>query len=309
MNERALATGLFLLPFLYVAALVLPLFPRGDVGVYFAFGTCLAIALILGLGGSTGQLVAVVLDLLLVVLVVLALVAANSFGDLASQLTAGVLVGLPFLVSALAWRERVGLAHRTVALALAIVVATALLAAREVVVSATLPAAPTDFVQAFFTTNLTQLQGLIAIASGSPEPNLPLRAVADPTFAALCALAVGGVLLLALRPRTGTDEKLPVAATLIAAGARSDVHRVIPFSEAQRRAFESRSSDEPPTGAWPPGLESVLAATLAGSALIVLAFLTPLYTPLILVLGVAAILAGVGLASSRAGSATRLLGT
>ncbi|MCI4372711.1 MAG: hypothetical protein L3K02_03605, partial [Thermoplasmata archaeon] len=188
MNERALATGLFLLPFLYVAALILPMFPRSDLGVYFAFATCVAIALILGLGGATGQLVAVVLDILLVVLVIVALIAATTFGGLASELTAGVLVGLPFLISALAWRERSGLAHRTVALALAIALGTALLAAREAVVASATPASPTDFVQSFFTINVTQLQGLGTIAVGSAEPDLPLRAAFDPTFAALGAL-------------------------------------------------------------------------------------------------------------------------
>jgi hypothetical protein len=298
MNERALATGLFLLPFLYVAALVLSIFPRGDLGVFFAFGTCLAISLILGLGGSNGQLVAVALDLLLVVLVLLALVAAAAFGDLAGQLTAGVLVGLPFLVSAVAWRERPGLAHRTVALAIAIALGTALLAARETVLGAAVSSSPTGFVQAFFATNLTQLQGLAVIVAGSPETNLPLRAVFDPTFAALCALAVGGVLLLALRPRTGSEEKLPVAARLEAVGSRGDVDRWTLFSEAQRRAFQSRSSNEPPTGAWPPGLGSVLLSALVAATFIALAFLTPLYTPLALAVGVAAVLGGVGMASS-----------
>jgi len=299
MNERTFATGLFLLPFLYVAALVLSLFPVSDAGVYFAFGTCLAISLILGLGGSTGQLLAVALDLLLVVLVVAALVAATTFGGLASQLTAGVLVGLPFLVSALAWRRRSGLAHRTVALAFAIGIGTTLLAAREVLRSATSPSSPTDFVQAFFTTNLTQLQGLVGIASGAAEPDLPLRAAFDPTFAALCALAAGGVLLLALRPRTGRGEELPMAATLERVDRRRPTDRLIPFSGAQRRIFESRSADEPPTGAWPPGLGSVLAAAFASSAFVAAAFLSPLYAPLLVALSVAVLLFGVGVVTWR----------
>ena len=300
MNERSVATGLFLLPFLYVAALVLSLFPVSDAGVYFAFATCLAISLILGLGGSTGQLLAVALDLLLVVLVVAALVAATTFGGLASQLTAGVLVGLPFLVSALAWRRRSGLAHRTVALAFAIGIGTTLLAAREVLQSATAsPPSPTDFVQAFFTTNLSQLQGLIGIASGAAEPDLPLRAAFDPTFAALCALAAGGVLLLALRPRTGRGEELPMAATLERGDRRRPTDRLIPFSEAQRRVFESRSADEPPTGAWPPGLGSVLAAAFASSAFVAVAFLSPFYAPLLVALSVAVLLFGVGVVTWR----------
>jgi hypothetical protein len=306
MNERTVATGLFLLPFLYVAALVLPMFPRGDIGVFFAFATCLAIALILGLGGSTGQLVAVALDILLVALVVLALVASATFGDLASQLTAGVLIGLPFLVSALAWRERPGIAHRTVALALAITVGTALLAARAAAITAGTSSSPTGFVQSFFTTNLTQFQGLVSIASGSPEPDLPLRAVFDPTFAALCAIAAGGIFLLAIRPRTGSEEKLPVAASLVPGDGRRVVDRLIPFSEPQRRAFVSRSSNEPPTGAWPPGLGSVLLAALAAAAFIAIAFLTPFYTPLILAAGVAAVLAAVAVLSSRAPGLNRI---
>jgi hypothetical protein len=301
MNERAVATGLFLLPFLYIAALLLPLFPHTDFGVYFAFATCLAIALILGLGGSTGQLIAVALDIVLVVLVVAALVGATTFGGLASQLTAGVLIGLPFLVSALAWRERSGLAHRTLALAVAIAVGTALLAAREAVVNSTGPATSTNFVQAFFTVNVSQLGGLGAIAAGLSEPDLPLRSAFDPVFAALCALAAAGVLLLALRPRSGSEESLPVAATLGSLAPRSDVDRLIPFSEAQRRAFESRSSNQPPTGAWPPGLGSVFAAAFAAGGFVAAAFLLPLYTPLLLAVGVAALLGGVGWVTARRG--------
>ncbi|MCI4373293.1 MAG: hypothetical protein L3K02_06600, partial [Thermoplasmata archaeon] len=129
--------------------------------------------------------------------------------------------------------------------------------------------------------------------------DLPLRAAFDPTFAALGALAVGGVLLLAWRPRSGTNEKLPVAATLDPGGRRNVPDHPLPFSEPQRRAFESRSRDEPPTGAWPPGLGSVLVAAVASSAFVVAAFLTPLYTPLIVAVGVAATLAGVGIVTAR----------
>ncbi len=308
MNERAVATGLFLLPFLYVAALVLPLFPQSDVGVYFAFGTCVAIALILGLGGATGQLIAVVLDLLLVVLVLVALVAVPTFGDLASQLTAGVLIGLPFLVSALAWRERPGLAHRTVALALAITVGTALLAARAAELGSSTAASATGFVQAFFTANLDQLQGLVTIAGGIAGPDLPLREGFDPNFAGLCAFAVGGVLLLALRPRTGAEEKLPVAATLGRSAPRGDADRLIPFSEPQRRTFENRSTTEPPTGAWPPGLDAVVLATLVGCGFLAVAFAAPLYAPLLLVIGIVAALAGVGFVSFQGRSAAVLRG-
>jgi hypothetical protein len=306
MNERTVATGLFLLPFLYVAARVLSLFPVGDLGVFFAFGTCVAIALILGLGGSTGQLVAVALDILLVVLVVAALVAATTFAGLASQLTAGVLVGLPFLVAALSWRERSGLAHRTVALGVAITAATALLAARASVLGSSLPASPTDFVQAFFTTNLTQLQGLGTIANGLAEPNLPLRAVFDPTFAALCALAAGGVLLLVLRPRSGTEEKLPTATTLGRSTPAPRSEELVPFSEAQRRAFESRSPDEPPTGSWPPGLGSVVLAALASAGFIAVAFESPFYAPMVVAVGVAAVLLGIGLLTYRRSRGPRL---
>jgi hypothetical protein len=306
MNERTVATGLFLPPFLYVAARILPLFPENDVGVYFAFGTCLAIALILGLGSSAGQLVAVVLDLVLVALVLLALVASATFGSFASQLTAGVLVGLPFLVSALAWRERTGLAHRTVALAAAITLGTALLAARATVLAVSASVSPTGFVEGFFTCNLTQIQGLLAIASGMPTPALPLRAVFDTTFVALCALAVGGVLLLALRPRTGAEESLPVATVLERTGRHRPPEREIPFSAAQQRVFANRAADQPPTGAWPPGLGSVLVAALAGGAFIALAFVAPFYAPLVLAAVVGGVLLGVAAVSSRARSVPRL---
>jgi hypothetical protein len=299
MNERVVATGLFLLPFLYLAALVLPVFPASDLGVYFAFGTCVAIALILGLGGSTGQLVAVALDIVLVVLVVAALIGASALGGLASELTAGVLVGLPFLVSALAWRERSGVAHRTVALAVALTVGTALLAARQSVLSSGSGGTSTNFVQAFFTVNVTQAQGLVTIAAGVGGPDLPLRGAFDSGFAALSALAVGGVLLLILRPRSGLEEALPVAATIDGRVPRSRVDRLIPFSEAQRRVFESRSSNEPPTGTWPPGLGSVLAAAIVAVGFVAVAFATPLFTPLLLAIGVAGGLAAVGLASAR----------
>ncbi|MCI4343364.1 MAG: hypothetical protein L3J92_04520 [Thermoplasmata archaeon] len=307
MNERIVATGLFALPFVYLAALVLSQFPLTDVGLYFGFAACATIALLLGLGGSRGQLLAVFVDVALAIVVATALLAFSTFGGLASQLTVGVLVGLPFLASALSWRERSGPAHRTVALAVSIVIGTALLAARSAVLESGGGGRPADFVQAFFTVNVSQVQGLIRIATGGSEPGLPLRAVFDPTFDALCALAAAGVLLLALRPQSGSHERLPVAVSLEPTPIRSDVERLAPFSESQRLVFESRSSTVPPTGAWPPGLEAVALAALATTLFLSIAFATPLYAPLLLAGGTAAVLLLVAVSSSRARVGGRLL--
>jgi hypothetical protein len=306
MNERVVATGLFALPFVYVAAVVLAQFPLRDGGLYFGFAACATIALLLGLGGPLGQLLAVFVDVALAIVVAAALVAFSTFGGLASQLTVGVLVGLPFLASALSWRDRAGPTHRTIALAVSVVIGTALLAARTTVLQAGGGSRPADFVQAFFTVNVSQVQGLLAIATGGSEPGLPLRAVFDPTFAALCALATVGILLLVLRPQTGAHERLPVAVTLDAPSARSDVERLTPFSEAQRRAFESRSRTVPPAGAWPPGLEAVALAVLATLGFLAIAFADPLYAPLALVVGTAAVLVAVGVSSSRLRAGARL---
>ncbi|MCI4364536.1 MAG: hypothetical protein L3K10_00505 [Thermoplasmata archaeon] len=288
MNERTLATGLFLLPFLYVAARVVSLFPASALGVYFAVGLSLAIALMLARPEPSWQMVAVSLDITLAVLVAVSLLESKVVGDLASQLTVGVLIGLPFLVSALAWRERSGPAHRALALAFAIVIGTALLATREGGVATVHGDLPTNFVEAFFAANVNQIQGLADLVAGVANPNLPLRAVFDGTFAALCALAVAGVILVALRPRSGLDEPLPVAARMPVPSARGRVDRLVPFSSAQRAVFESRSPDEPPTGAWAPGLASIVFGAMVAGGFIAVAFATPLYTPLIVALGVTA---------------------
>ncbi len=294
MKERAVATGLFLVPFLYLAGVLLSLFSGVPIGVYFAFATCVAIALLLGLGGPTGQLVAVLLDLLLVGVVVASLLAAPRFGGLASALTAGVLIGLPFLLSSLAWRERSGLAHRTLALGLSIAAGTSLLATRAAVLAGTSPSDPTDFVQSFFTTNLDQLEGLVTLAFGGPGPDLPLQAVFDPWFTGLTALAVAGVLLLALRPRSGRDVPLPVAVSLTTTASVDTNGSLAEFSEAQRAVFRARSHDRPPTGAWPPGLDAVVLAAMVSSAFLGVAFEEPLLAPLDLVLGVVVALIALG---------------
>jgi hypothetical protein len=307
MNERIAATGLFALPFVYVAAVVLSQFPLAEFGLYFGFAACAAIALLLGLGGPRGQLLAVFVDVALAIVVATALIAFSTFGGLASQLTVGVLVGLPFLASALSWRDRAGPAHRTIALAVSIVIGTALLAARAAVLQSGAASNPSDFVQAFFTVNVSQVQGLLAIASGGSEPGLPLRAVFDPVFSALCALAAAGVLLLVLRPQSGAHEPLPVSVSLERPARTETVARLTHLSEAQRHALERRSTTLPPTGTWPPGLEAVAVAALAATGFLAVAFAAPLDAPLVVAVGTAAVLVGVALASSRASVGARLL--
>jgi hypothetical protein len=307
MNERYVATGLFALPFVYLAGLVLVQFPLSDAGLYFGFAACATIAVLLGLGGARGQLIAVLVDVALAIVVATALIAFSAFGGLASQLTVGVLVGLPFLASALAWRDGAGVAHRAIALAVSIVIGTALLAARANVLLSGTASSPAAYVQAFFTVNVRQVQGLNAIATGGPEPFLPLRAVFDPTFTALCGLAVAGMLLLALRPQSGDHERLPVAVSLEARDPRSDPARMVPFSDAQRRAFGERSVTVPPTGAWPPGLEAVAVAAVVTTIFLAVAFVRPLEAPLALVGATGVGLFAVGVSTSRTPGGDRIL--
>jgi hypothetical protein len=298
MKERLVATGLCALPFLYVAALVLSLVPLVDFGVYLAFGLALAITALLGWGTPAAQLSAVALDVVLAVLVGGALAAYAWDGAFAGELTAGVLVGLPFLVSAMSWRPASGLAHRSVALGVAVVLGTGLLAAREAVLGLTTSPTPTAIVQAFFPANAAQLSGLAAVAGGLPEPSLPLRAAFDPVFVALGALAAGGIVLLALRPRSGSEEPLPVA-PLLPGPARANADRLIPFSDAQLRTFGERSTVEPPTGAWPPGLASVFLAAVATTGFLAAVFAVPLYASLGLVLALVGLLLALGAVTLR----------
>jgi hypothetical protein len=294
LNERYLATGLFALPFAYLAGLILSQYPLADTGLYFGFAACAAIAGLLGLGGARSQLIAVLVDVALAIVVAAALIAFSIFGGLASQLTVGVLVALPFLAAALTWRDRAGVAHRALSLAVSIVIGTALLAARAEVEGNGTARSPGAFVQAFFTVNVNQVQGLDAIATGGPEPFLPLRAAFDPTFAALCALAAAGLLLLTLRPQSGSQEPLPVAVSLEPPAARADPATMVPFSPAQRKAFAERSVSVPPTGAWPPGLEAVAVATLATAVFLAVAFARPVDAPIALVAATSVGLLGVG---------------
>jgi hypothetical protein len=303
MNERTLATGLSLLPFLYVATVLLSLFVVSSPVVLLAFGLSVALSFVWGWAHLHEVGEAVGLSLVLAILIGELVAEALLLGDLAAQITTGILIGLPFVLLALAEGERASIARRTVALAGALVVGIGLLATRAAIDTSATGHSPTSFVEGFFRTNLTQLEGLISIATGTAAPGLPLREALDPTYAALSALAVVGVVLLVLRPRSGLEALLPVVPSRRRVGSLTD--RLTLFSGAQRAVFESRSHDEPPTGAWAPGLGAVVIAAIGAFALILAAYLTPLFALLFLTLGVAGILLVLGTIVARRAPATR----
>ena len=104
MNERPVAAVLALLPFAYVAAVVLPSFPAQDLGVGFAFVMSVVIGILSAMPSPRAQEIGAWVGIGLAIIIGVTFSEIQMFGDLGAQLAAGVLLGMPWIAVAYVWR-------------------------------------------------------------------------------------------------------------------------------------------------------------------------------------------------------------
>jgi hypothetical protein len=297
MNERPVAAVLALLPFAYVAAVVLPSFPAQDLGVGFAFVMSVVIGILSAMPSPRAQEIGAWVGIGLAIIIGVTFSEIQMFGDLGAQLAAGVLLGMPWIAVAYVWRPGEQVRNRFIALGLGLLLGTLLLAAAQTLSASTSAFTAPGYVQAFYFLNLTQVEGILGLLTGAGGLPLPLHTFFDPIFVALGGVSVLGLLLVMLRPQTGRDQFLPITLNpRWRAGTIADLPGSYGFAEVQQAVFRDRTVSEPPGSAWPPGLISVVIAAVTTSVFVALAFLTPFWA--LLSVTVAAAVAGGALVAS-----------
>ncbi|MGI0128577.1 MAG: hypothetical protein ACREDE_04335 [Thermoplasmata archaeon] len=278
MIERPVAFTLLGLPFVWVFALLLPIFPRAAWPlVLLGWGACLGLAAAWTLRpsylGPWGWGILAVLFLLAAVVGL-----SSSFG---ANLAVGVMLGVPWIAVGYAARPSGALGVRFFGYGVALVAGLVLLATPGQVSATTGTVSAGDFLSGWLTVAFDQTQVLGGLVTGAATPAIPLNGFFDPVYAALAAGAVLGLMLVSVRPQTGRGAPLPIA---IRTSRNSDAGRVLDpaygFTAIQRAVFLERSSVEPPLTAWPPGLPSVLCGALAASVFLAASYLSPLWTVL-----------------------------
>ena len=275
MNERPVAYTLLVLPLAWVGVLVLT-----DVARVELVATLIAFALTAALGiagavrktflGGWGALV-------LLGLAGVALGASFS-GPLGFELALGILLGLPWILVGYAAGADRPLGARFLALGGALALGLMLLAARSELAVGSGAVTAESLVRQVGTVLQNQSQVFGSLVPGAPTPSIPLLDLFDPVYVGLSAVAVLGLLLVSVRPQTGAGRRLPISLRL-GRGETLEGRRLpvaYGFSTAQQAVFFERTPVEPPLGAWPPGLASVLAGALAASAFLIASYAIPL---------------------------------
>ena len=301
MSDRLWTAALVYPAPLYVGLLVLGHFGWGDVA--FSLGFFLA----LGFGSVTGFGLLRRPSWVWVgrLFFVLAGVAPIGYGYPLSgylfDLACGITLGAPFLWLEYAWHDRSSPATKVIALEAALFFGVLGLATLSVVPSSPGGSAGRQFLNALAHVIAGQLQGLAAVLSGGTATSMPLESTLDVVFVCLGGLALAGVVLSWISPRTALEESLPWSWV----GTRASPKPSVPISEelglrpGQRAALATRTLPTPPSAAWPPGLGSVVVASLLVVGFVSLTVVAPTVALLSLVIGAAVALVAVALVLSR----------
>lgn len=283
MIERPFAFAFLASPVIWVAALVIPLFPRAAWAlVLLGWVICLLLAAATTLRatylGDWGW--GILLGLIV-------LTAVSSFATgWGIDLAGGLLLGLPWIAIGYVARPGGSLGARFVVYGTVIVWGLLVLAA------ATAPGMPVGgtSVGGLLTSIGTVLsdQGQVfgGLVAGAPTPVIPLHTFFDPVYAALTGVSALGLMLVSVRPQTGRGVPLPVA---IRTRRALEANRVLPaaygFTAIQQAVFAERSVVEPPLTSWPPGLPSVLSGAAGVAVFLAIAAAAPLGAVLVATVG------------------------
>ena len=285
MRERVLAAVLLSLPATYVAALLLPPVTAGAAAVPVGFALTIVIAGALVGTGGRGRAVALLVAAGLWVTLIAGFLGGSAAGAFPYDLTAGILLGLPWVATVHAWRPKESFGLRAIAFGSSTLFVLLDLATAQAVTGSGSALSGRAFVTTFVSTNVNEAQAIASLLAAGPL-NPPVQSFFDPILALLTALALLGFLLLAIRPQTGEEAALPIALRATPP-ARSELPEAYGFSAEQRDAYRARSPDEPPGVPWPPGLDSVVVAAVAGAVFVGVALVTPYYAVLAATLGLA----------------------
>ena len=290
-------------PFGYVLARTLPMFPANERG-FVAVGSLVAVAVgILSLPrGTWARATALAIHVLLLGVTGVVLALPSGAGTAGGDLVSGILLGLPAVAFAVAGRSGEPLARRLLLYGIGLTWEVALLATRASLAASGDAVTGPSFAVTFSEVNSQQATGVADLVSGVGFTALPLHVLVDPALTALTAVALLGLLLYLVRPRTGAGRPLPFAPPPVRTGGPSrELASTYGFSPAQREVFRLRSEAEPPLTTWPPGLVPVVAASLAATVFLAVAVLVPQAALLGAVTGIAAVAAGLVLVADRIG--------
>lgn len=300
MNERYWTAPLLYPAPLYAALLVLVHFSADGFGVPLGFLITLAFGSATALGLIRHRVLLGLGRLLFVLAVLIPAVGVPEPGGVGLDLAAGVILGAPFLWIEYAWRVGFPPATRVIALQSALLVGILCLATLGESSSAIDPTGG-GFLQALLQVVAAQIEGIAAVLAGMTPNAMPLETTFDAVYVGLGGIALAGLVLSWVSPRTSLGERLPWSWVQ----SQASPAPVVPTSEelglrpGQRDALATRTRPTPPEATFPPGFGALSAAGLLVLALVGLAVGEPTYTLLALVLGAAGAIGTVALVLSR----------
>jgi len=280
-DVRAPALLIGFVPFLYVAAKIVPALPPWEIpGTIAAFAGTVALAVYYLWGRWYARVVAPFGFLGLLLLFLVTASDPSILYGVAAEVTVGVLLAGPLAVLLVFAAADRGPGARIVGLQLALLQGLAMLAAQLYVSGSNLSMTSGRLVTGYLDSIHLQISGLeTLIAAGSPGP-LPLAAVNDATFVALAGFAILFSIVSIIRPVTGREVDLPVAPGA-APGGPATGEDVPGLPPSFRAALASRSTVEgPPRGEF-PGLLALATGIAAALAFLALIYTVPSWTLLL----------------------------
>jgi hypothetical protein len=287
---------------LYAAVLIAYQFTGSGVGVTVGFLAALVFGTATGLGLLRLPL-AVWVGRLAFVLFVL-FVLSNDLGPsggIGLDLAAGVIIGAPFLWLEYAWRDSTTPTARVVALQSTFVLGILVLATGTAASAAGSGAGGWSFFESLWNVLSGQLQGIATLFSGGTPNGIPLESTLDVNYVALGAVALLGVILSWISPRTALEEPLPWswARSRPATPAETSLAEELGLRPGQRDALATRSRPISPDAMFAPGFGALIVTCLLLAGFITLAVAAPSYALLVLVLGTVGALVAVGVVLGR----------
>jgi hypothetical protein len=279
MIERPIGYVALGAPFAAAAVELVPDFPGGQVAVAAAAAVALAIGVLTFLQPETFGLPNVTVLAALLAIASVATLDPGLIGPYGPAVFVGALIGAPWILVGYVARSDAPVGGQFVVYALAVIWGLFLLANAPSAAGTGVSAIASAYVAHFFSLLGAQFQVFGGLLTGAASPPLPLNQFFDPTYSAFVALSIGGLLLVTVRPQTGSRSPLPVAVRAYR-GIDSDreLTGTYGFTPAQRQVFRDRTSAEAPLATWPPGLEPVFYGAAAAGAFLLAAYFVPTWT-------------------------------
>jgi len=291
MIERPVAFAALSAPFVWVVVELVPHLPGAAAAVVVAASVGLAVGILTLLQPEAIGIPNVGVAAGLVLVAAAATAAPGALGPYGPAIFVGLLVGVPWMLVGFVARSASHVGARFVTFGLAVSWGLLLLAAAPGAIGTGGSAVASSYLSQLAATFVDQFRVFGGLLPGAAIPPLPVNQFFDPTYAFLVAVAIGGLLLVTIRPQTGARSPLPVAVRgYHAPEAERELTGSYGFSAAQQAVFRERSTGDVPLATWPPGLEPVFFGAAAAGTVLLAAFLVPLWA-------VPAGVAGVGVAA------------